>query len=510
MGKPIETCFHLGLVAELTRGTIADRPWGLTLAALDKRGFSGQLTLFTEDHRQFAIAFERGAVIGATSPVATDAIVRIALTNHLIPGSQVNQLMRRIAAEPGRDEIDVLVELAHLSGDQEIVLRERAILVRAARSFSCDRGTFTLDDEITIATSPCSVDIRAVIYYGTRLNLAEQRLVADRRWMGSHFRIRREAQDELMRYGFGAEEQPIIAAAREGTDMPELEATQRDLDSRTASAVLFTLAACGTAVGGPGPTTRMPALRVPGATGSEPSIQRIRTPMPLVAKVPASAVRAAPPPPADEPTAAEEWMTIGTPTNLAGRRFTPMPEGTPLIARTVSPVIVESAPSYAAADVELLDLAAEPEPEPVPAVPPDVAAKDAFKRGQSAMRSDLVDKAISELGEATRLAPDQADYAAMLAWAKFVGTADKAKVADDTRQALTKAKAKAQNPVMALFLLGRVERILGRDREALHYFQEVLQLQPRNIEAQAEIRVIELRAAEAKPAAKSSLFRRRG
>ena len=57
-------------MAELTRGTVADRPWGRTLAALGLRGLTGQLAL-TADGKTYEIAFAGGAVVAASSPIPT-------------------------------------------------------------------------------------------------------------------------------------------------------------------------------------------------------------------------------------------------------------------------------------------------------------------------------------------------------------------------------------------------------------------------------------------------------
>ena len=70
-------------MAQLACGGIADRPWGRTLGALGLRGFSGQLTV-TTDGKRYQIAFAEGAVIGATSPISSDAAVRIAMTGGLV------------------------------------------------------------------------------------------------------------------------------------------------------------------------------------------------------------------------------------------------------------------------------------------------------------------------------------------------------------------------------------------------------------------------------------------
>jgi cytochrome c-type biogenesis protein CcmH/NrfG len=110
--------------------------------------------------------------------------------------------------------------------------------------------------------------------------------------------------------------------------------------------------------------------------------------------------------------------------------------------------------------------------------------------------------AVADLTRAVELAPGEVDYAAALAWARFCHATDKQALAHATREALGRAIRKSPTPEMARFYLGRVERMLGRDKEALRHFQEVLQVQPRHADAAAEIRAIEARAAQA--AAKES------
>ena len=137
-------------MAELARGTVADRPWGRTLAALGLRGVTGQLTLVA-DGKRFAVAFERGAVVAAPSPLASDAAVRVALTSHLVSSSQVAEISRRQAAAPDRDEIEVIAELARLGPEHALRLRRRAIAQRAARTFSINHGEFVVTDDVELA-----------------------------------------------------------------------------------------------------------------------------------------------------------------------------------------------------------------------------------------------------------------------------------------------------------------------------------------------------------------------
>ena len=120
-------------------------------------------------------------------------------------------------------------------------------------------------------------------------------------------------------------------------------------------------------------------------------------------------------------------------------------------------------------------------------------AEEAFKLGEQALRRDAVAQALALLDEACTLQPGEPEYQGLLAWAQFASAPDKNKVASATRNALLKAAEKAAKPATALFYLGRVERILGREKEALARFQEVLSHNPRHAEAASEARVLEQR-----------------
>jgi cytochrome c-type biogenesis protein CcmH/NrfG len=122
-----------------------------------------------------------------------------------------------------------------------------------------------------------------------------------------------------------------------------------------------------------------------------------------------------------------------------------------------------------------------------------LAAEAAFKRGELAMKRDQPGDAILEYKTACELNPNEVDYAAMLAWAKFCAAGDKPAIGGDTRKILERAVFKSQRPERARFYLGRVERMLGRDKEALRHFHEVLDLKPNHADAASEVRAIEAR-----------------
>src|SRR5436190_11305637 len=172
------------------RGSVTDRPWGLTLGAIALRRHTGQLTV-DSDGKRYSIAFQDGAVVAASSPQAADAIARIALTDHFITSTQVADLTRRLALSAERDEVDVLADAIRFTPDQALKLRHRLVAQRAARTFSLERGDFVLDDRVTLPVHPgVAVDHRHVIYLGVRTNLSEQRLLDDLRQLGSHFTLK--------------------------------------------------------------------------------------------------------------------------------------------------------------------------------------------------------------------------------------------------------------------------------------------------------------------------------
>jgi len=123
-------------------------------------------------------------------------------------------------------------------------------------------------------------------------------------------------------------------------------------------------------------------------------------------------------------------------------------------------------------------------------------AEEAFHRGEAALRRGGLPAAVAEFSRAVELNPEEAEYHALLAWAQFCVSPDKMVIATSTRNALERAIGKSPRSVTPRFLLGRVERMLGRDAEALRYFNDVLRISPHHAEASAEVRVIEQRLGQ--------------
>jgi hypothetical protein len=228
-------------MTELARGSVNDRPWGRTFAALGLRGQTGQLTVIA-DGKRYPVAFHQGAVVASVSPLAIDSAVRIALTGGLITSTQVQDIARRQAAKPGRDEIELIAEQARLSPDQAMRLRRRVVAQRAARTFSVERGEFILDDEIQLDVIPgAELDVRAVVYLGSRHNLSDQRLAVELGQIGNWFAIKPDAILDLPQFGFGEDEHAVIEMLLKGAGIQELEQCVPGIEQRMVHAVIYAL-----------------------------------------------------------------------------------------------------------------------------------------------------------------------------------------------------------------------------------------------------------------------------
>ena len=578
--------------AEIVTARVTDGPWGPLLGALAGRSFTGEIAIDAAGKR-YAIELRRGVVITASSPLASDSVVRVALTSHLITPVHIATVSRALASAGKRDEIDVVAEVAHLSAEQVSTLRTRAVTQRAARTFAVDDGAVTIKPAPPRSAGEVEIEIAAVIFLGARMNLSETRLGNDLRRLGGKFALAPGADTLLPRFGFGAEGVAIANLIRggDGLSLAELEAAHREIDPRVAAATIYALVSCGAAIATvPGradaPVPQPPRARsevIVPRTMTPPVVSRTMTPpalQPAVSRTmtppaePPVVSRTMTPPPVSR-TPTPDGMTLRTPTSppATGRA------SSPAISRTITPrwtaealaeleeivasrlAMIEQGADYFAvlglvvdAPVEAVraaynGLSRRLQPEALAqhatpalaiagarlrehvdnahAVLTDPARRGAYvaaltrggdavlgtprtrtrtedertpvdeavHRGMLAMRANQPERAAVELARAVELDPGNVDHAVMLAWARFCAATDKGTAAVETRRVLLAASRSSDKPALATFYLGRVERMLGRDKEALQLFHDALDLDPANLEAAAEVRVLEARLA---------------
>ncbi|MBA3459319.1 MAG: DnaJ domain-containing protein [Deltaproteobacteria bacterium] len=506
------------------------------------RGLTGQVNV-TADGKVYSIGFHGGAVCGAHSPNMADSAARIALTGGLVSSTQVADIVKRQLADKQRDEIDLITEHVRLAPDQAMRLRRRSIAQKAARTFALERAEFVVEDHITVRFVPGSeLDIRAVIYLGARQFLSEARLNGELGQLGQWFQLKPELNEDLPQFGFGEAEQRVLEILARGAGLGELESP--DIEQRMARAVVYALVSCGqcnveAGMRAPLKKTAPPPSRPKSETLNQPTFRRADSeldPPTGRRKTPTSVpTTRRPASPTQQGMEIEKvirqrlaildgggdhYLLLGIARESTGAqiqkayfalarqlhpdRLTALgvkDEGRHaqrLFAQVNTAFAVLGNDKKRAEYLDILERGGEAAVHAEQQQAEQMAqrvfdAEEAFRRGEAALRRDQIPAALKELENAVALNGDEPDYHALLSWAKFCGAPDKMAVGQATRKALRGVIERAQLNVTARFYLGRVERMLGKDKDALALFEEVLEMQPHHSEATAEVRVLQSR-----------------
>lgn len=511
-------------MAIVASGTVVDRPFGRTIAAIAQRRFTGDLRL-AAGGQAHAIGFQGGLVVAAIGSHAADGAVKTALNAGLITSSQASAVLGAIRGKP--DDVAVVAEHARLAPEQAARLRRRVIANRAMRLLAFEAGEFVLDDAPTLPVDDAVVpiDARVIVYLGVRAHAADARLLRELAALGDRFRLRDDAPVDD--FGFGDAEAPVLDALRSRPLAPA-EVTAIG-EPRVGLAILYALASfgCCEVVGrGAQPMTR--------ATAAAPA--------PAAAPVPAAPRRAriaVGKGPGDADTIRKLVNDKLALMNGGADHFTLLgvTEDTPAekvrsayfdIARLLHPdritataldeirapaqrlfahinaaFAVLSNPTRRAEYLAVQRAGGEEavrrrEAEAEDKAMKILAAEEHFRSGEIALRRQMFDAAINEFRVALELNPDEAEHHALLAWATFCAAADKPAAAQAARPALEKARGMApRNPVPSL-LLGKLARALDQDEEAVRHFRRALELSPGHGEAIGELRIAEARVAAGK------------
>ena len=101
-------------MAIVSQGSLAELSAPRLFATLAGRAFTGELVI-AAGGRDYQVAWEGGAVVGARSPHPADSAAKIAVTLGVLSSTQAGEVARLLAASPGHDEVDVVAQLARLS-----------------------------------------------------------------------------------------------------------------------------------------------------------------------------------------------------------------------------------------------------------------------------------------------------------------------------------------------------------------------------------------------------------
>ena len=520
-------------------GTIADRPFGRTIATIAQRRFTGELRLVAAGQK-LGIGFRDGLVVAATGSHPADSAVKVALGAGLITSSQAAEILR--AVQPGSDDVAIVGAAGRLAADQVTRLRRRVVANRAMRLFAADGGEFAIDDTLAMPIAPdlVPIDPRVVIFQGVRAHYTEERILRELATIGDTFRLRDAiAGPELGAvYGFGEHEQPALdaLAARPLAPTALVQAVPA-VEPRGVLAALYALAVCGHAevvsqritppggtvasaiTGGPASGPRRKASTPP--SGRTPRSSATPRPRQVAAAADIALIRAL----VQERTAlldqgADHFALLGvteqtSPDKIRAAYFEVARQLHPdrIIATGLEDIRAEAQRLFARINAafgilshpkkrgeylatmraggEAVVRRRQEEAEALAARL--LAAEDHFRGGEMALRRNHYDAAIAEFKLAVELNPEEAEHHALLAWATWCAAPDKTAAAKPARAALDKAsQLSGKNPVPHL-LLGKIARALGEDETALRHLKRTLGLSPGHAEAGSELRIVEAR-----------------
>ncbi len=132
--------------------------------------------------------------------------------------------------------------------------------------------------------------------------------------------------------------------------------------------------------------------------------------------------------------------------------------------------------------------------EPAPIVDPIAQGAEHYQTAQSCLKSGEIDKAEGYIRKAIVCEPEKADYHVLRA--QILGTRAETKGSVATELAIEvydKALRLDPSHAVAYFQRAMLKMRLGREDEALEDLRKVLELKPDHVDAQREVRLIELR-----------------
>jgi tetratricopeptide (TPR) repeat protein len=126
-----------------------------------------------------------------------------------------------------------------------------------------------------------------------------------------------------------------------------------------------------------------------------------------------------------------------------------------------------------------------------------LSAEEHFRLGEMAMRRQMWPQAMEEFKKALDANPEEAEHHALYAWCLWASATDKTEaLAADVKKRLQKALEIGPKCAPAHYYLGQVALFQGDMDRAYGHFRKVLELRPGHLDAEREIRVIEMRRAK--------------
>jgi hypothetical protein len=118
------------------------------------------------------------------------------------------------------------------------------------------------------------------------------------------------------------------------------------------------------------------------------------------------------------------------------------------------------------------------------------AAEEAFQRGEIMIKARKIAEGLALVEEAIELNQDEGEFYAWRGWARFVLSKDRKTQHPQSAADCRKALAMIEKCLPAWLFLGNMAKAMGDAQEAERNFRKVLELDPKHVDAQRELRTM--------------------
>lgn len=256
------------------RGHVGDKPFARLVYKLARQRFTGDLVLQSA-RREFRTSWEDGCVVAGRSSSPADGVARVALGAGLATSAVVGAFLQQRQRDPGRDELELFVEIARLQPPRVRDLKRHLLAQRALRIFALPGADFLVTPARSMraeADVP-PLDARWLIFHGVRRHYPIERLEAEMAALFRYrFKLAGDAAGSLPAFGFGQNDAVAIdVLRRSSTSVDELVASCPRLERSEVLSIVYALVACDCLEpAGQAPVARTPAGPEPKKSANNP------------------------------------------------------------------------------------------------------------------------------------------------------------------------------------------------------------------------------------------------
>jgi tetratricopeptide (TPR) repeat protein len=120
-----------------------------------------------------------------------------------------------------------------------------------------------------------------------------------------------------------------------------------------------------------------------------------------------------------------------------------------------------------------------------------LAAEEAFRLGEMALKRSHWPEALERFEQAVELNPQEGEHHAYLAWTQWCAAPNKNAILATVREGMALAAEVSPKSPTVFLLRAHVAKQAGDYDRAERYFRKVLKLEPTNVEAETELRILQ-------------------